>query len=431
MTGQGLQAERGERIDAQFKGFAPSTFGRTLDELVASRPSLFAGAFVPPIMVLLDDALRNNVATMASYAREAGVELAAHGKTTLAPSIFKRLLDAGAWGISVATISQVALCRAFGVPRVFLANELVDPAGIGWVLDELDRDPAFEFLCYVDSATGVHLLADACAALKGGVPAGLGVLVEMGTPGGRTGCRTLEDAVAVADLGVVAGLPIVGVAGYEGGIGNEIEAPVLARVRAFLGLMRETAAALLRLGLLRDPSRPILTAGGSVFFDEVVAAFRPPLPDGTVPLTIIRPGAYVSHDVGHYEHLSPFTRAGASGRWTLQPALELWGQLVSVPEPGLALANIGRRDVSFDLGLPVPLRLRRPSTGAWLDASGATVSALNDQHAFVRIPAGLDAQVGDWMAFGISHPCTAFDKWHLLPVVDRDHRVVDLVRTYF
>ena len=429
--GPGIEGERLERIDTRFKGFSPGVFGSTVEEIVASRPSLFDGAFVPPIMVLRDDALRHNIATMARYARDAEVELAPHGKTTLAPSIFRRQLEAGAWGISVGTISQVVLCRAFRVPRVFLANELVDPAGIAWLFDELDRDSAFEFLCYVDSSGGVQLLAAACAARDAGAPDGLGILVEMGPTGGRTGCRTVEEAVAVARSAAAAGLPVVGVAGYEGGIGHEIAAPVLAKVRAFLALMREAAGALMEAGLLRDASRPILTAGGSVFFDEVVTAFQPPLPDGTPARTIIRPGAYVSHDAGHYNHLSPFTRAGASERWVLQPALEAWGQLISLPEPGLALANVGRRDVSFDLGLPVPLRLRRPSTGQWLDASGAVVFELNDQHAFVRIPAGLDARVGDWMAFGISHPCTAFDKWHMLPAIDADHHVVDLVRTYF
>ena len=429
--GLGFEAESLERIDARFKGFAPSAFGQTTEAIVALRPGLFDGTFMPPIMVLRDDALQHNLAAMAEYARDAAVEFAPHGKTTLAPSLWRRQLEAGAWGVSVATTSQVVLCRSFGIPRVLLANEFVDPAGVRWVLDELDRDPEFEFLCYVDSPDGAMILADGLAELGAGALARLGILVEMGPLGGRTGCRTVDQAVGVARSAVAAGLPVVGVAGYEGGIGHEIDAPVLAKVRAFLGLMREAAATLLEAGLLRDPSHPILTAGGSVFFDEVVAAFRPPLADGTVPRTIIRPGAYVSHDAGHYAHLSPFTRAGATVRRTLRPALEAWGQLVSVPEPGLAIANVGRRDVSFDLGLPVPLRMWRPASGELLDARGATVFDLNDQHAFVRIPSGLDAQVGDWIAFGISHPCTAFDKWHLLPVVDAEHRVVDLVRTYF
>ena len=431
MNSTSLEEERASRVDAGFKGFAPSTFGSTLDEIVARQPSLFGGAFVPPIMVLRDEALRANIETMAAYAREAGVELAPHGKTTLAPSIFRRQMEAGAWGISVATVSQVALCRAFGIPRVFLANELVDRAGIGWVLDELARDPGFTFLCYIDSTAGVDLLAEGCAARGASAPGGLGLLVEMGTVGGRTGCRTVEEAVAVAAAAVGADLPVVGVAGYEGGIGHEIEPSVLAAVRLFLEQMREVAAHLLERGLLRDPSSPILTAGGSVFFDEVVAAFRAPLPGGSPARTIIRPGAYVSHDEGHYEELSPFTRPGAEGPRRLEPALELWAQVVSRPEPGLALTNVGRRDTSFDLGFPMPLWLRRATADEWLDATGATVGDLNDQHAFVRFPPGLEVLVGDWMSFGISHPCTAFDKWHLLPVIDREHRVVDLVRTYF
>ena len=422
----GHAAERAEQIDAQFKGFAPSTFGSSLEELAGRRPSLFGGAFVPPIMVLRQGALLHNVETMARYARDAGVELAPHGKTSLAPRLFDLQVEAGAWGMSVGTISQVVLCRAFGIRRVFLANELVDEAGIAWLRNELAADPGFEFLCYVDSLVGVGLLAELAPPAPG-----LGILVEMGPVGGRTGCRTIDQAVAVARAAAEAGLPIVGVAGYEGGLGHEIEPAVLERVRGFLGLMRAAADALLAAGLVRDPRRPILTAGGSVFFDEVVAAFRAPLANGTTPRTIIRPGAYVSHDAGHYQHLSPFTRRGADADCTLEPALEAWGQVISTPEPGLAISNVGRRDVSFDLGWPVPLRLRRPSTGVVVDAAAIEVFNLNDQHAFLRVPPGVAVQVGDWIAFGISHPCTAFDKWHLLPVVDREDRVADLVRTYF
>jgi D-serine deaminase-like pyridoxal phosphate-dependent protein len=431
-VGIGRAAERAERIDARFKGLAPSTFGLSLDELAAARPRLFDGAFTPPIMVLREEALRHNIETMARYARASGVEHAPHGKTTLAPRIFDLQLEAGAWGLSVGTASQVVLCRAFGFSRVFLANELVDPAAIEWILRELRADPGFEFLAYLDSLDGVRLFADRLptARPRGGLR-GLGLLVEMGPTGGRTGCRSVEEAVEVGRAAAAAGLPVAGVAGYEGGLGSVIDAAVLGRVRAFLGLMRDAAEALLAGGLVGDPGRPILSAGGSVFFDEVVAAFHAPLRGGTTPRTIIRPGAYVSHDAGHYEGLSPFSRPEGIAGFTLQPALEAWGQLVSVPEAGLAIATVGRRDVSFDLGMPIPLRLRRPATGEWQDASGMTVTGLNDQHAFVRVPEDVDARVGDWIAFGISHPCTAFDKWHLLPVVDADHHVVDVVRTYF
>ncbi len=368
---------------------------------------------------------------MARYAQDAGVEHAPHGKTTLAPRIFEMQLEAGAWGLSMGTASQVVLCRAFGVQHVLLANELVDPAAIAWVLGELGDDPGFEFLCYLDSPAGVRLFADAAADRPGAIPPGLGLLVEMGPLGGRTGCRTVDEALEVGRAAAAAGLSVVGITGYEGGIGSEINDTVLGRVRAFLGLMRDALEVLLAEELVRDPARPILSAGGSVFFDEVVAAFTAPLRNGVAPRTIIRPGAYVTHDNGHYEHLSPFTRPGREKGTTLAPALEAWGQLVSVPEAGLAIANIGRRDVSFDLGMPVPTRLRRPGTGEWQDVTELAVTGLNDQHAFIRVPAGVDVRVGDWIAFGISHPCTAFDKWHLLPIVDAEYRVIDVARTYF
>lgn len=105
--------------------------------------------------------------------------------------------------------------------------------------------------------------------------------------------------------------------------------------------------------------------------------------------------------------------------------------MLSRPEDGLAIAGVGRRDVSFDAGLPMPQLVRRPGLETTLDATACSVTNLNDQHAFVAVPNGTDVQVGDWISFGVSHPCTAFDKWHLLPEVDDDYTVVDFVHTYF
>jgi len=103
--------------------------------------------------------------------------------------------------------------------------------------------------------------------------------------------------------------------------------------------------------------------------------------------------------------------------------------VLSCPEPDLAIVGFGRRDAPFDAGLPVPLRLRREDAETPL-CGRARVEQLNDQHAFVRTEPGLFA-VGDLAGFGVSHPCTAFDKWRLLPVVDGDYAVTGAVRTYF
>jgi D-serine deaminase-like pyridoxal phosphate-dependent protein len=340
-------------------------------------------------------------------------------------------------------MAQAAVCRAAGVKRVLLANELVDPGWIDWVLAEIRGDSAFDFLCYVDSVPGVELLAEGIRRAAVGAASAAGasgtaaartpdVLLEMGHAAGRTGCRTTAQARDVARAAAAAGLRVVGVAGFEGGLGRELSAEVFSAVDTFLESIHSAAADLAGEGLLVDPGGGIIvSAGGSIFFDRAVAVLRRPLPNGRPSRCLIRAGCYVSHDSGEYERLSPFTRPGADASYHLEPALEAWGDVLSLPEPGLAIVGLGRRDVSYDLGLPVPRAIRRTGREGFTDASRLEVIRLNDQHAFVAIPPGTDLALGDWMSFGISHPCTSFDKWRVLPEVDDEYRVVDFIRTYF
>ena len=134
-------------------------------------------------------------------------------------------------------------------------------------------------------------------------------------------------------------------------------------------------------------------------------------PEGLRVRTILRSGCYLTHDDGLYRRTSPLREA-------LRPALRVWSQVVSRPEPDLAVLTMGRRDVSFDQDLPVPYGLT------------ARVVKLNDQHAYLRL-GGDRVEIGDWLEFGISHPCTVFDKWPMIPVLDGHGRVVDLIRTFF
>jgi len=419
------------RIDQPIKGLAPGVDVGALRASLVDGPSLFGGAFTPPVMTLRRSALEHNVATMARYCRDRGVDLAPHGKTTMAARIFERQLAAGAWAMTVATPAQVAFCRSIGVPRVLLANELLDEVTIAWLARELESDRGFEFLCYVDSTEGVARLARGAA----GRERPFDVLVEVGFAGGRTGCRTVEQALEVARAAeTVPGVRVVGVAGFEGGIGTELTPPVLAAVDEFLGFLHATASELVAAGVVAGPDgRAILSAGGSVFFDRAAEILTRPLPGGAPSRCVLRSGCYATHDSGFYERMSPFGRRAALPGYTLLPALEVWAEILSTPEPRLALAGIGRRDVPFDLGLPVPLRLR-PARGGERTlpgAAGSRVDALNDQHAFVALAPGVEARPGDWMSFGISHPCTAMDKWRVLAEVDDEDRVVGLIDTTF
>ena len=159
-----LRALRDRPIEPTEKGFWPMATafpddpGVTAASLAAARPALHAAGFSYPLLTLRETALAGNIEAMAAYCDRAGVALAPHGKTAMSPELAARQLARGAWGITVATIGQLRAYRAFGFPRLLLANELVDEAGIAWLAAELAADPGFAAYCYVDSAEGVAIL---------------------------------------------------------------------------------------------------------------------------------------------------------------------------------------------------------------------------------------------------------------------------------
>jgi D-serine deaminase-like pyridoxal phosphate-dependent protein len=406
------------------KGFG-SIAPVTAEDLGARRPGLFGGAFTMPLAVLRETALRQNIEEMARYCAAAGVDLAPHGKTTMAPQLFGRQLGAGAWAVTAATAGHLQAYRAFGIQRILLANELTDRAGIGWLAAEMAADPAFDCYVYADSLDGVRLLDDGLAAGRAGRR--LPVLVELGFPGGRTGCRTIGQAVAVAEAVASAGsLRLAGVAGYEGGIGHDCSPQTLDAVAGFCRELCKAGEVLRELAA--GPDDFILSAGGSSYFDVVVAELAAAGPVDAGYRVVLRSGAYIAHDHGLYASIAP----GSGGRPgpALTPALELWAPVLSRPEPGLAILCAGRRDVSFDQGMPLPLRVRRRG-GQPGAAQGMQVTRLDDQHAYLSVPAGSELAPGDLVCLGISHPCTMFDKWRVIPVVDDSYRVIDAVHTFF
>ena len=433
LVAERLRALRERPIDPTEKGFGPLvTAGGdvTAAGLAAARPALHAAGFTYPLLTLRESALANNIEAMAAYCDRAGVALAPHGKTAMSPELAARQLAHGAWGITVATVGQLRTYRAFGFPRLLLANELVDEAGIAWLAAELAADPRFEAYCYVDSADGVAIL-DRVLTLR---PAGrrLGVLVEIGHARGRTGCRTDAHALDVAKAAAATGtLRVAGVAGYEGSIGAGSEAETLELIASFCRRLRDLADTLAAASG-SDSGRGsgsghelIVTAGGSAYFDVVT---RELTAGGTAGMTVIlRSGAYVTHDHGYYGTVSPARREAADAP-VLRPALELWAQVLSRPEPGLALLGAGRRDAGFDKGLPVPLRVVR--RGVPVEVRGE-VTELNDQHAYLRLDEGTALDPGDLVCLGISHPCTTLDKWRVIPVVSDDWHVTDTVHAFF
>jgi D-serine deaminase-like pyridoxal phosphate-dependent protein len=413
-----------ERIDWRFKGISDALFGKTVSEALATRPNLFADGFVGPLVVLDNDAIEHNLVTMARWCESKGVALAPHGKTTMAPQLFARQLEHGSWAITTANASQLRVYRAFGVNRIMMANQLIDAPALRWLARELDEHPEFEFSCWVDSVRGVELMTSALEGARRKVD----VIVELGAEGGRTGARDLPAAIAVADAVVASpALRLVGVGGYEGALAHDASAEAFAAVDAYLAAVRELAVTLKD----RIEGQVIVTVGGSAYFDHVADGLTQPWPEDMDVLPVLRSGAYVTHDDGFYRDISPLgDHARIEGTSSFKPALRAWAQVTSKPQADLALLTIGKRDASFDEGFPEPQLIR--TLDGVKPLTGCTITALNDQHAFLRIEEGVDVQVGDWVGLGLSHPCTVFDKWQLIPAVGADgETVVDLIRTYF
>lgn len=415
-----------EPVDHRFKGLPPDAqaAGLTVGGLAAQRRGLYTGGFTTPVLTLDADALEHNLTALGAYAARHALAFAPHGKTCMSPQLFRRQLEHGAWGITAAVPHQARVYRAFGIQRIFLANELVDPAALRWVAAELTADPGFRFVCYVDSVRGVRLMDRALA----GQPAVVDVVVELGAgEGARTGARTEEDCRAVADaVAATDTLRLVGVAGYEA----EVPGADVDGVTAYLRRLTSLAVEFDQGGRFpADLDEIVVSAGGSAWFDTVADAFAG-IPELSRPvLKLLRSGAYVSHDHGWYSRLTPFNRIPEEGG--LRPAFRLWTQVVSRPSPTQAFVNAGKRDIAYDLGLPEAEVVRDALDGTERPATGVRVVKLSDQHTWLETDSAGDLEVGDWVALGMSHPCTIFEKWPLIPVAEADGTVTDFVRTFF
>ncbi|SUD48303.1 D-threonine aldolase [Nocardia otitidiscaviarum] len=420
------------RLGPEHKSLPPAAWGLSVREYLDTAPHL--DDLATPVLTVDAAAMESNLAVMADWTRAAGVRLAPHGKTTMAPRLWERQLTAGAWGITLATGWQAQVARSFGVDRILLANALVDPVALQWVAAELAAHPEFEFLCWADSVATVELMDRVLESAPR--TDRLTVLVELGGPHGRTGARSVQRGLEIAAaISASKRLRLGGVGGYEGALAHDRTDGALAAVHGYLDDLTRLHGEIAAAGMY--PGAAVITAGGSAY-PELVVEHLAGLADedgarGVATTVVLRSGAYLIHDDGFYAGISPLA-AGHTER-PLRSAMHGWARTVSRPEPELALLDAGKRDLPFDEGLPVPQRIAGPAVRAL--PAGATVSALNDQHTFLRLPGAAphEVPVGSVVRLGLSHPCTAFDKWRLIPVIDdadaERPRVVDLLHTFF
>jgi D-serine deaminase-like pyridoxal phosphate-dependent protein len=414
-------------IDEQYKSFPINEPPLRISEVAAQRWNALEDPFSTPLMLLKEESLRHNLQVMHDYCQRHAVSLAPHCKTPLSPQLAQLQLDAAAWGFTVANVHQARVLRRAGATRLLIANEVLDSVSAQWLAQALAADPDLELYCLVDSVQGAQLLHAHLAT--GVVTRPVSVLLELGIPGGRCGCRSVDEAMIVAaEIGRLETLELAGIEVYENLFPVEHVEQTVAHIASLFARFRDLARRLDEQDAFGWRPEIILTGGGSMWFDLVVAGLDD-LHLSRPVRKVLRAGSYLTHDAAEYAELSPFGRRDI-GEGTLRQALELWARVISMPEPGLAILDFGKRDAAHDRGFPKPFAAKTGNLIVELDDADYEVFHLNDQHARLRIPDNSILSVGDLLGCHISHPCTSFDNWRLIPMVDRDYTVVDAIRSF-
>jgi len=247
--------------------------------------------------------------------------------------------------------------------------------------------------------------------------------------GGRTGVRDEEQLQSVLTaLSRWKSLALCGVEIYEGVLDDE------TAIRTYL---QRAVAVTRKLATEKRFQREsvLLSGAGSAWYDVVAEVFSA-AGFGDAVEVILRPGCYLTHDIGVYreaqtkiQQRNPVAHRMRSG---LLAALQVWAYVQSIPEKTRAIVTMGKRDAAFDAGLPAPaLHFRPGDTDPKPAPTHWALTKMMDQHAYLQMNEGDDLRVGDMIGFDISHPCLTFDKWRTLPILDAQYNVIDIVQTFF
>lgn len=420
------------QLNGASKGYPQHLGAMALEQAAAQGWRVLRGDLPFPLAVLKHDALEHNLAWMRAFCQSRGLDIAPHGKTTMSPELYARQLAAGAWGISFANVFQAGVGARHGVRRIIIANQVMQTVDLDSLAMLLQDHEGLEVYFLVDSMAQLGLI-EAWRQERSAATV-FTVLLELGIEGKRTGCRQHDGALELARaLRRSPAVRLVGIECYEGALATCSHDSDRQNAAALMQRVQQLAQACETEDLFQT-QEILLSAGGSAIFDLVAPYLLPQLRH---PVRgILRSGCYLTHDHVNYRRHLRCVQERLNLRETLRPALEVLCSVQSCPEPGLAILTMGKRDVSYDLDLPVALWRAclgdpqpQPVPGHW------QITDLNDQHAYLRCdrhaPASEQPQVGQVLGCGISHPCTTFDKWRWMPVVDGDYRVIDAVSIHF
>jgi D-serine deaminase-like pyridoxal phosphate-dependent protein len=308
-----------------------------------------------PALLLDLDLMEANLDGMAAFFRSVPAKLRPHFKNHKCPDLAWRQLDAGAIGITCATIPEAECLVHHGVRNILLANEIVDTAKIRRFVDLVRR--ADVIVCIDDRRIAADLAREA-----GNRHTKVGVLVDVDNGLHRCGVQPGEPALRLARAAAELGLNFRGLMGYEGHVLRKPPGPEKTEaVTAAMAPLMETKACLERTGTPVE----IVSVGGTGTYSL----------SGRYPgVTEIQAGSYLLMDTDYQQCCTDFT-----------PALTLLTTVISKTEGERIVTDSGLKSLSCERGIP-----------AVKDVPGLKTRRLTAEHGIIDLvdPAA-PVKVGD------------------------------------
>jgi len=354
---------------------------------------------ITPALVLDIDAAQRNIDHMASELKQLGkATIRPHYKTHKSPDLARRQLEAGAGGLSMATVWEAAVLAAAGMDDLFVVNTVAHPAKLR-MLAELARD--HRILVAVDEAR--NAAAHSAAAVAAGST--LGIMVEVDTGMDRCGVDTAQECLVLArQVMELPGLRFEGITGYEGHCSLTPDSELRhERQREAMTFFTGAADLLEANGL---PCK-IRSAGG-------IATWR--WTAGYRGLTEIQAGTYVVMDNFHGKMVPGF-----------EHSLTIQATVIS-RQSGKVIVDAGNKSVADPADVTI--------VGHDLE-----VFRFDEEHGIFSAPRGSSLRVGDavalvpgyspstvnWYdAYHVVHDDVVVDVWPIIPRGPGHHGLADL-----
>jgi D-serine deaminase-like pyridoxal phosphate-dependent protein len=291
---------------------------RAARELIGGQPS----AIPTPALLVELPVVQTNIAEMARRMDTVHAALRPHAKIHKSSVLGRMQLEAGAIGLTTATVWEASAMVAAGLGNILIANQVVGPikaAELARIAGEAD------VIAVVESEHN----ADELAAAARAAGTEIGVLVELDIGLHRAGVRDPADALALAKYVAGSdGLRLRGPFGYEGHCMLEPDRELrITKAHEAIAELLELADMFERDGLTTE----IIGAGGLGTWDITGANER---------ITEIHAGSYIFMDAFHAALVPGF-----------DPALTVLGT-VSSRTGDMAVVDVGRKSIGIDRAVP-------------------------------------------------------------------------------